>query len=708
MKIFLTLLVALGRMMTEKKECKSHGEGSDMLQIAIIEDEADLAQQTKVNAVRYLNEQGLEGNIAVFNDGMDIAENYKPIWDILLLDIEMPLLDGMSAAQKIREQDATVVMIFITRMAKYAIKGYEVDALDFILKPITYAQLSMKLPRAIERASQRQKNHLFVTVNGEKQRIESSAIYYIEVRGHWLYLHLHNQTLEVSGSLQEIEDRLKDQQFSRCSNSYLVNLRHVDAVKKDSIVVGANTLPLSRGRRNTFLSGLANSVTGGNMNLLQDIIKILHQPVQLLIAALMFAYKEPKRKFWLIRTVLAAILGFLVLKLCITASPEILLNSFLASLVWSISSFLILLSIEYSMFDVELKMAAYFTTLAYLTQHVAFCAWDAIQPGAGYNEPHYCSLKDIVVDTFIPFAVFALVYVVIYLLIARPMVKHGYASVSVGYSFTTMIAVLLISIVFSAVVQTSFQHQNYLYRCCRIYSMICCVLILWQQVSFQNKLAQQEELSLQKQLWMRHQAQYERASDSVKLINHKCHALKCQLSELKKIVAQTGNAPENTVLQEIENSVSVYDSIIETGNEILDTILTEKSLLCAANDITFTCVADGKAVGFLEAVDLFSMIGNALDNAEEAVRKLEDHDKRAISVSIFSRHGIAILQVENFYEGDLRFVDGLPVTTKGDPNYHGFGLKSIRSTAEKYGGTVSVQAEDGLFLLRVALPVETE
>ena len=127
------------------------------------------------------------------------------------------------------------------------------------------------------------------------------------------------------------------------------------------------------------------------MNLLQDIFKILHQPVQLLIAALMFTYKEPKRKFWLIRAVLAAILGFLVLKLCINASPEILLNSFLASLVWSIGSFLILLSIEYSMFDVELKMAAYFTTLAYLTQHVAFCAWDAIQPGAGYNEPHYCS-----------------------------------------------------------------------------------------------------------------------------------------------------------------------------------------------------------------------------------------------------------------------------------------------------------------------------
>ena len=118
------------------------------------------------------------------------------------------------------------------------------------------------------------------------------------------------------------------------------------------------------------------------MILLQDIFKILLQPVQLLIAVLMFTCKEPKRKLWLIRAVLAAILGFLVLKLCINASPEILLNSFLASLVWSIGSFLILLSIEYSMFDVELKMAAYFTTLAYLTQHVAFCAWNAIQPGA--------------------------------------------------------------------------------------------------------------------------------------------------------------------------------------------------------------------------------------------------------------------------------------------------------------------------------------
>lgn len=236
-----------------------------MLQIAIVEDELDLAQQTKEYVERYLGEHAIEGSITMFRNGMEIAGEYKPVWDIILLDIEMPMLDGMSAAQKIREQDASVVMIFITRMARYAIKGYEVDALDFILKPITYAQLSMKLPRAMERAALKQKHHIFLTINGQKQRIESKAIRYIEVKGHWLFIHLRSQTLEVAGSLQQIEDKLAGQPFSRCSNSYLVNLQHIETVKKDSVLVNGEVLPLSRGRRAAFLSDLANSVMGGSM-----------------------------------------------------------------------------------------------------------------------------------------------------------------------------------------------------------------------------------------------------------------------------------------------------------------------------------------------------------------------------------------------------------------------------------------------------------
>lgn len=235
-----------------------------MLRIAVVEDEKALAQQTEEYVNRYLAEHGLEGSVTVFYDGMDLAENYHPIWDVLLLDIEMPLLDGMSTAQSIREQDSAVVMIFITRMARYAIRGYEVDALDFVLKPISYAQLSMKLRRALERVALRQKHHLMVTVKGGQQRIETDSIFYIEVKGHWLFFHTSSQLLQVAGSMQQLEEKLEGQPFSRCSNSYLVNLRHVTSVRKDTVVVAGEELPLSRGRRTAFLEELANYMVGGN------------------------------------------------------------------------------------------------------------------------------------------------------------------------------------------------------------------------------------------------------------------------------------------------------------------------------------------------------------------------------------------------------------------------------------------------------------
>lgn len=441
------------------------------------------------------------------------------------------------------------------------------------------------------------------------------------------------------------------------------------------------------------------------MRNIQFLLLTLHQPFQLIIAALLFTYGTSHRKNWPIKTGCSIIVGFTLLRVFLMAIPGLTTNSFLMAILWSIGAFFILFIAIYAAYQISLQMAAYFSTLAYLTQHIAFCTWDAIIPGACYRKPEYKTLLDVAIDVLPAFLIFLGVYLFIYIFIVRSMKKIGYGKISTGQSFFTIFVVLLISIVFSTVVQNSFQHDNYLYRCCRIYAMICCILLLWQQVSFQSKLAQQQEMALQKQLWMRHKAQYDRAADSVKLINHKCHTLKCQLADLKRVIALSENGAEQAAIQEMEKSVSVYDSIIETGNGILDTILTEKSLLCAAQDITFTCVADGRAVGFLEAVDLFSMLGNALDNAEEAVKKLTDRDKRAISVSIFASHGIAIMQVENFYDGKLEFEDALPVTTK-DPAYHGYGLKCIRSTAEKYGGTLSIQSENNIFLLRITLPTE--
>lgn len=235
-----------------------------MTRIAIVEDEPAVAQQIEQYTKKYLTEHNIQGETACFADGMALAEGYRPLWDIIFLDIEMPQLDGMSAAQYIRQKDPTVILIFITNMARYAIKGYEVGALDFVLKPVNYAQFAMKLRRALEQAAQRVRHSIIVSVGGEQRRIVTEQLLYIEVRGHWLSMHLSDEVIEISGSLQQMEEKLAGQPFVRSSNSYLVNLRYVKNMRRDAVTLGAEELPLSRGRRAEFLQKLSDYMSGGS------------------------------------------------------------------------------------------------------------------------------------------------------------------------------------------------------------------------------------------------------------------------------------------------------------------------------------------------------------------------------------------------------------------------------------------------------------
>ena len=162
------------------------------------------------------------------------------------------------------------------------------------------------------------------------------------------------------------------------------------------------------------------------------------------------------------------------------------------------------------------------------------------------------------------------------------------------------------------------------------------------------------------------------------------------------------------VVKEIEQSVHIYDAMVRTGNEALDIILTEKSLRCVANGITMSCVADGKKISFVNDSDLYALFGNALDNAIEAVLKVEETEKRVIGLVLYERNGFVTLNVNNAYAGDLKLVNGLPATTKSDHHLHGFGVKSIRLIVEKYGGEMGITAKDGVFSLCILIPVPSE
>lgn len=228
-----------------------------MLRIAVVEDDAGQAGQLVQYLERYGTENQEEIRNAVFPDGLDIVEDYQPVWDIILLDIEMPLLDGMAAAERIRALDPSVILIFITNMAQYAIKGYEVDAMDFVLKPVNYYAFSMKLHKARRILGERSAASVLVHTSQGTRKLPVSSLRYIEVRDHRLIYHTAEGDFEEFGSLEALENAL-GQDFARCNHCYLIHLRFVDAVQADSVLVGNDALKISRTRKKAFMQQLSD------------------------------------------------------------------------------------------------------------------------------------------------------------------------------------------------------------------------------------------------------------------------------------------------------------------------------------------------------------------------------------------------------------------------------------------------------------------
>ena len=189
--------------------------------------------------------------------------------------------------------------------------------------------------------------------------------------------------------------------------------------------------------------------------------------------------------------------------------------------------------------------------------------------------------------------------------------------------------------------------------------------------------------------------------ENMELINRKCHDLKHQIEGLKRL---DSDDERNAYIGEIEDAVLFYESAIKTGNETLDLILMEKQLFCKAHGITFTCICDGAQLSKMDTMDIYSLFGNAIDNAIEGIRD-EDEKNRGIGLRVGRRGAILTLHIENYLGHPLKIVDGLPVTSK-DTDYHGFGVLSIRHVVKKYKGTMSIRTDQNLFRLDILIPCQ--
>jgi thiamine pyrophosphokinase len=217
----------------------------------------------------------------------------------------------------------------------------------------------------------------------------------------------------------------------------------------------------------------------------------------------------------------------------------------------------------------------------------------------------------------------------------------------------------------------------------------------WQEMLLKYELEKIQDV-------MRRQCeQQEQSKEVIEIINRKYHDIKQQIAVIR---AEDNSEKRMEYLSAMENEIKVYETQNKTGNKVLDTVLMSKSLFCNKYGINLTCVADGALLGFMDVMDICVIFGNALDNAIESVMKLEVSEKRLIQLVLYSRNNFIMILFENYNESEIRLEDEFPVTIKDNREYHGFGLKSIRYTVEKYRGTLTIHTEDSWFKLRILIP----
>lgn len=292
------------------------------------------------------------------------------------------------------------------------------------------------------------------------------------------------------------------------------------------------------------------------------------------------------------------------------------------------------------------------------------------------------------------FLIIAAAYVAIYFIFRR-----SFSDIEKDYIPGRQAVLLAVPLVlYTTVFQYSSALDFSLYVIYALYDILCCFFTLYIQYSLIKAGRREHEYRLIQHLHHLEKQQYDITKKNMEMFDIKMHDVKHMLLGMRNILT-------SEQIAEIEKVVTIYDSTVKSGNEVLDVIFTEKSLQCEQKGIAFERIVDGSLLRFMHVSDVYSLFGNAIDNAIEAVSKVDKREKRTVSLMVRESRGMVYIGLENGYTGTIEFEDGLPVTTKQDKRFHGFGTKSMRNVVEKYGGTMVINASDNIFRLNILLPV---
>ncbi len=300
------------------------------------------------------------------------------------------------------------------------------------------------------------------------------------------------------------------------------------------------------------------------------------------------------------------------------------------------------------------------------------------------------------------YPIFFIIYFIIYMAF-RNVFRKGHLLTLNSKLFSIYIVVMGINLILNNLEPVLIDVDVKSYVLLVFCEMTYYILILcMQSFLFQMAQARLEAHDMQ-ELWKKDKHQYELMKENIEIINIMCHDLRHQI----RSAGEHAQLPAQFI-QELEHSISVYDSTFQTGNQTFDVILTDKHLRCDIEKIQFTCIADGKKLNFINHSDLISLFENALENALEYEMTVPDIQNRFINLLVRQKADFLIINVENYFEGELVIKDGYPVTHKHDKAFHGYGLKSIHRIVKKYNGTMNFSTEGNTFFLNLVFPLPIE
>jgi len=434
---------------------------------------------------------------------------------------------------------------------------------------------------------------------------------------------------------------------------------------------------------------------------------------ELLLAEAVIVFRLKRRRLFALRFVLALI-GAAGLCFAVPVFPGIW-NAFVYLLLFGIS-----IGALVACFDERIIKIVFCAVAAYTLQHIAYELFNlsAVAMGMSQTQNAYDnSLFGMLIiyansgHAFVsgnPFTLlvylfeYGITYFFGYFFIDRKLDGRTDFGLDNVKMFAVAVIILFFDIVVSSVISyySNLDYNRVYLILLDLFNLFCCIFALYLQFDIDDRGKLKSDLDIIKRLWQEKEEQYNESKANIELINQKCHDLKHQIRTIG-----SHNALDASVVKEIESVISIYDSSVKTDNDALDIILTEKSLYCSKRDIKLCCIIDGKKLGFMTDADLYALFGNLVDNAIEAVETL-DKGKRVISLTIKETCGFLTINIHNYFDKEIVFENKLPVSTKGDNAYHGYGMKSVQMLCNKYGGEMSIKARNNVFNLNIVFPIK--